>query len=852
MFGKIVRAATALIVLAFAPAAWSLPVPVDTANSSNGITDLFSATFDGALAPCTAADPTWCSFFSGKPGPNRNIVITPGPTGVVNAVPVGFTPVPVSGSYLDLTLNGPRTQLTIAGGTIAVAGISLTIQGGTPNSTVVNASSAGVVFSAAPQVAAVDANGRAEFLVNLAPAIAADFSTFSIIAAAPFGSCSGPLCAIIPVLTLDMVRYRLVVDYDENFETFTADFIGQTGNNSIVAITMNSAAPNSLVTLQLQAHNQISAGGAFSTLKWKTCAPTGSTNPCLSTTNAWTLANATGSTAAWTWNPATGVLAMTGTFQSTSFVSSNANGSPVISDKVVDLVINTTTDTTTAAAYNCIEGTFLASVGANGCLNVSLGDDFTNQSSALYNVGGGANCVQRTVGGDDVSTGNTRGLTNSAAAGPCNAVDGAFNFWVVERDDTASGGQLILRSDIPINSPGANFLTFSVAEDLVPDPFSFGTQAGVSLSTLVTSGAVTVSGIAGPTPVSVTGGQYSVGCGANYVSTASTINNGQSVCVRHTSAAVSATSTVTTLNIGGVTGTFTSITGTADTIPDAFTFVDQTGVAPDDVITSEPVTITGINALAPISVTGGVYSINGGAFTSAAGTVSNGNSVRVRHPSSGAPGTSVDTVLNVGGVTDTFTSTTAGYAVDDAATTPAGQPVVIDVLQNDNGLAPIVYVGIWINPVHGTASVTGAPGSPSAIRVTYAPNPGFSGADSFEYWVESGIAVDYGVVNVTVINADPDGDGVVSSLDNCTLVANADQCDSDGDGYGNRCDGDLTNNGFTNAQDTVVLRSKLGATSTAPTFNVADLNCNGFVNAQDTVLFRQMLGQPPGPSGLVP
>ncbi len=65
-------------------------------------------------------------------------------------------------------------------------------------------------------------------------------------------------------------------------------------------------------------------------------------------------------------------------------------------------------------------------------------------------------------------------------------------------------------------------------------------------------------------------------------------------------------------------------------------------------------------------------------------------------------------------------------------------------------------------------------------------------------------------------------------------------------------DGDLTNNGFTNAQDSVVLRSKLGAPSTGPTYNVADLNCNGFVNAQDTVLLRQLLGKPPGPSGLLP
>jgi len=99
---------------------------------------------------------------------------------------------------------------------------------------------------------------------------------------------------------------------------------------------------------------------------------------------------------------------------------------------------------------------------------------------------------------------------------------------------------------------------------------------------------------------------------------------------------------------------------------------------------------------------------------------------------------------------------------------------------------------------------------------------------------------------------DTDGDGVPDTLDNCTLEANPEQCDTDGDGYGNRCDGDFNNNGFTNAQDTIFLRQQLGQPSVPPTYNEADLNCNEFVNAQDTTLFRTRLGVPSGPSGLVP
>jgi hypothetical protein len=99
---------------------------------------------------------------------------------------------------------------------------------------------------------------------------------------------------------------------------------------------------------------------------------------------------------------------------------------------------------------------------------------------------------------------------------------------------------------------------------------------------------------------------------------------------------------------------------------------------------------------------------------------------------------------------------------------------------------------------------------------------------------------------------DTDGDGMPDGQDNCILLANPSQCDSDGDGYGNRCDADLNNNGFANAQDTTLFRQQLGQPSVGPLYNKADINCNGAVNAQDTTLFRSLLGSPPGPSGTVP
>lgn len=206
------------------------PVAIDVNSSRNGITDIYSATFDPPLSPCGGSSPPYCAFFGGDPPATRQLVITPNPTTVSTGIPGGITGAP-SGSYLDLTLSGGNTSLTIAGGSIRLPVLVITISG----STVVTATGAGFVVNVAPQVAAVDANGRAEFLVNLAPATAVDFSTLSEVVT----SCTGPLCGLIPILTLDMIRYRLVIDYDPTFTSFTGSFIGQTANNSLVFATLH-------------------------------------------------------------------------------------------------------------------------------------------------------------------------------------------------------------------------------------------------------------------------------------------------------------------------------------------------------------------------------------------------------------------------------------------------------------------------------------------------------------------------------------------------------------------------------------------------------------------------------------
>lgn len=95
-----------------------------------------------------------------------------------------------------------------------------------------------------------------------------------------------------------------------------------------------------------------------------------------------------------------------------------------------------------------------------------------------------------------------------------------------------------------------------------------------------------------------------------------------------------------------------------DTTPDAFIFTDITGAALSTVYTSNAITVAGIEAAAAISITGGTYSINGGAYTAVAGTITVGQTATVRVTSSASTSTTVNGVLTIGGVSDTYSVTT--------------------------------------------------------------------------------------------------------------------------------------------------------------------------------------------------
>ncbi len=283
-------------------------------------------------------------------------------------------------------------------------------------------------------------------------------------------------------------------------------------------LAVSNFADAATYNLKLIVHNQRSSSGTRSTLVWKECTPSTNLAPCIaSPTPQWNIDNnVVGSDAVWTWTPASGLdgtLAETGQYWVTSYINSNPRGTPVISDRVVDLVVDTQARTTTFASYDCIEGTFLAGVNASGCRNVNLGFNTILDSISEWNVGGDPYCVTLEIVDDDFSlldgnnvpiykpgTPNPRGghAVNPGDPGlapGCTKTSGGFDIWSMIDPAVAtapmiptnpltnqpydhydllfiSNGVDVIGCTLPvdIDCQGANWITFAYAPTASDDP----------------------------------------------------------------------------------------------------------------------------------------------------------------------------------------------------------------------------------------------------------------------------------------------------------------------------------------------------------------------------------------------
>lgn len=125
----------------------------------------------------------------------------------------------------------------------------------------------------------------------------------------------------------------------------------------------------------------------------------------------------------------------------------------------------------------------------------------------------------------------------------------------------------------------------------------------------------------------------------------------------------------------------------ADTTPDAFTFTAVTGAATSAVVESNAISVTGIDAPAAISISGGQYVLDNGDWTTTAGTVRLGQRVRVRLNTATGYGQTTQAVLTIGGVQATFAVTTQTATAITTANTlfsnPQGTTISNGVAQQD-------------------------------------------------------------------------------------------------------------------------------------------------------------------------
>jgi hypothetical protein len=204
---------------------------------------------------------------------------------------------------------------------------------------------------------------------------------------------------------------------------------------------------------------------------------------------------------------------------------------------------------------------------------------------------------------------------------------------------------------------------------------------------------------------------------------------------------------------------------------------------------------------------------------------------------------------------DTYNNQTSPSAID-CDYTLANQPV-LGSYSNITQTSIQVNLGADGNPVGTEYWIRNQDGSAFQTWSTSKTfvNSGLTCGTTYSYgaWSMNGDGAFAGEVNLGNVNtlpcSDTDSDGIPDMNDNCILVPNSSQYDSNGDGYGNICDGDLDNSGgVVNFGDLALFKTAFGTGDPDADFD----GTGGVVNFGDLAIFKGLFGSPPGPSCCAP
>jgi hypothetical protein len=227
------------------------------------------------------------------------------------------------------------------------------------------------------------------------------------------------------------------------------------------------------------------------------------------------------------------------------------------------------------------------------CSSLTLMGNPSSLSFSPQGVGSSSQPLTITLSGNGgpivtgVSASGDFSETNNCPATPL--VGSATCTVTVTFKPTAEGsrsGALTITSDAP-SSPLSIALS-GVGTSTTPDPFSFTALNGVDPSRLEVSNAVTVEGTNTSSPISITGGTYSIN-GGPFTAAPGYVSPGAHVVVSLESSASYLTATSAHLTIGGVAATFTVTTRAV--MPGALSFGSAAYTASGS-DTSAPITVT--------------------------------------------------------------------------------------------------------------------------------------------------------------------------------------------------------------------------------------------------------------------
>ncbi len=514
------------------------------------------------------------------------------------------------------------------------------------------------------------------------------------------------------------------------------------GLNSIMKVGLAlvlfavSAAANAVQVLLLT-HNQTSGSGAISTL----------------ITDGSHIQGQPASTAIFDWDGTT--LTSTGLYSAVGSLGSSIYAPTILNDQIVDLSINTASATGSATSYACIEGTFLASVGANGCGGYTLGVNFSDDSTTVW----AGLTVSQTIGGDDVVTGSPRLIS-------------AYDFGSLSFTGTglAPGDLVKIGNGQPLGEAGLDgeLMTFQVVQSVVDDTANarpsetinidvLGNDALVGNITALTvttpaNGTVVVNGVPGPQS----------GVSLDYTADAAFIGD--------------ATFDYTATDTGDMI--FTPVTKTAGV---TVTIVDGP-VAKDDGSTGVPFakilagTTLSLNVLAndsglndtPLSVAAPFMQMPALGTATVTGSPGDSSKIRIDYAAGANPGpdsfdyqiTDNSGKLSAATVFVEVTVPVVLEAVDDAFSLFAVPKFAggaddfefSDVLKNDTGLdnSPLTLT-ITSDPTNGIiGSVQGCAAEGANCQVSYRPNEGFVGTDSYQYMLTDSVPDNSNIATVTL------------------------------------------------------------------------------------------------------